>query len=478
MSHCPHRPRPPACRSLLVALAAAVVAAWPRAAAGRPTRPDARRADVTQARRHRAGEGRPARARRAAALAAHRRRRRRRSPCAPRSRSRSRTPARRARRPAWTRPTSSGSRSSRAASAGSSPSTSSQVPAEVGPIRSVRPMDPAIAAPAARPHRLLRRPAAVRPGAEERRPADDQHGCRCRRLLPQEGRRSRRRTTCTGRRRRSGTRPTPSHAAAPPAAVRASPRRPEQATAVVAGAPAVDRGRAALRLLAADLDVGRRRRATCLRSEGTTPAMRALGRPDRRDERRHAHGALVNSGTTDPAGNPVPETVLEGTGDAHACPAAARRSPVTWTKTATDAVLTLATADGAVATLAPGDHVGRAGPAGLGFGHDQLRRPGSRSRRAGVAAWSGAGGRRGSAMTTTTRRGARGAVAAVLAALVLARRGVQLAGRRSRSRAAGHRDAGSDDRAGQGRRTRARRAADLAADRRPGRAGRPARRSR
>ena len=64
----------------------------------------------------------------------------------------------------------------------------SKVPAEVGPIRSVRPMDPAIAAPL---HGLIAfsggQPGFVQ-APEGRGAADDQPGRRRRRLLPQEGR--------------------------------------------------------------------------------------------------------------------------------------------------------------------------------------------------------------------------------------------------------------------------------------------------
>ena len=93
---------------------------------------------------------------------------------------------------------------------------------------------------------------------------------------------------------------------------------------------------------------------------------------------------VVDSGTTDPAGNPVPETVLDGTGDATVS-SGGKTVTGTWAKTATDAVLTLAAADGVGADARARDHLGRAGPGGLGLGHDQLRT--ARLPRGGAVAW-------------------------------------------------------------------------------------------
>jgi hypothetical protein len=90
-----------------------------------------------------------------------------------------------------------------------------------------------------------------------------------------------------------------------------------------------------------------------LRAEGATPATVRSGARISATNVVALKVRLVNSGTTDPAGNPVPETVLEGTGEATVF-TGGHAVGGTWTKTGTDAVLTLATADGAVITLAPG----------------------------------------------------------------------------------------------------------------------------
>ena len=62
---------------------------------------------------------------------------------------------------------------------------------------------------------------------------------------------------------------------------------------------------------------------------------------------------LVDSGTKDPAGNPVPETELVGSGEGFVA-VGGRSLAVTWTKSATDAPLQLTTADGTPVSLAPG----------------------------------------------------------------------------------------------------------------------------
>ena len=82
----------------------------------------------------------------------------------------------------------------------------------------------------------------------------------------------------------------------------------------------------------------------------------------------------MNSGTVDPAGNPVPETVLEGSGDGTVS-SGGKSVTVTWTKGSVNEVLTLATADGATATLAPGVTWIELVPNGIGFRHDELTRP-------------------------------------------------------------------------------------------------------
>ena len=92
---------------------------------------------------------------------------------------------------------------------------------------------------------------------------------------------------------------------------------------------------------------------TWLRAEGSAPAMLRSGAQIAATNVVTLKVRVVDSGTTDPAGNPVPETVLDGTGDATVS-SGGKTVTGTWTKTATDAVLTLAAADGSVLTLAPG----------------------------------------------------------------------------------------------------------------------------
>ena len=101
---------------------------------------------------------------------------------------------------------------------------------------------------------------------------------------------------------------------------------------------------------------------TWLRAEGAAPAIAALGCPDRRDERRHAEGARGGLGhdATRPATRSR-RPCWRGR-VTRPCPAAARRSRCTWSKTATDAVLTLAAADGVGADARARDHLGRARP--------------------------------------------------------------------------------------------------------------------
>ena len=62
---------------------------------------------------------------------------------------------------------------------------------------------------------------------------------------------------------------------------------------------------------------------------------------------------LVDTGTVDPAGNPVPETKRTGSGQALVA-SAGRSVAATWTKPSGRAVLTLTGADGKPITLAPG----------------------------------------------------------------------------------------------------------------------------
>jgi hypothetical protein len=63
---------------------------------------------------------------------------------------------------------------------------------------------------------------------------------------------------------------------------------------------------------------------------------------------------LVNTGTVDPAGNPVPETQLTGSGQALVA-SGGHSVAATWTKASAGAILALAGPDGKPITLAPGN---------------------------------------------------------------------------------------------------------------------------
>ena len=225
----------------------------------------------------------------------------------------------------------------------------SVVPDEVGPIRSVRPMDPAIASPL---HGLMAfsggQPwfvAAI--SASGLQPLSNDAG--------------------NAGFARSKDRPAPhnvigtpttfwnqadaTHQASPPEQFHMS-RNPTQATATTLGTPA---STISLTLSgysspswqwnAAD--------ATWQRSEAGTPAIAASGARLAATNVIVLRVTLVDSGTIDPAGSPVPETKLVGTGEALVA-TGGKTIAATWTKTATDAVLTLATADGKDVKLAAG----------------------------------------------------------------------------------------------------------------------------
>ena len=226
----------------------------------------------------------------------------------------------------------------------------SQVPAEVGPIRSVRPMDPAIAAPL---HGLI----AFSGGQQGFVQALKNAGLQTISMDAGAG----------GFYRKKGVGPAPhnvygtpqtfwdqadgNHSAAPPAQFVIA-KTPDKSSAVVSGGPSST--------VAVQLSGGSRPTwtwdggtGTWLRAEGSAPAMLRSGARITATNVVTLRVRLVNSGTTDPAGNPVPETVIEGSGDATVS-SGGKTVTGTWSKGGTDAVLTLAAADGSVLTLAPG----------------------------------------------------------------------------------------------------------------------------
>ncbi|WP_421734784.1 DUF3048 domain-containing protein [Cellulomonas sp.] len=226
----------------------------------------------------------------------------------------------------------------------------SQVPAEVGPIRSVRPMDPAIAAPL---HGLI----AFSGGQPAFVQALKNAGLQT--VSMDAG--------AAGFYRKKGVGPAPhnvygtpqtfwdqadaDHSAAPPAQF-VFAKVLDKATAVASGGPS---STVAVRLSGFSRpswtwDAGT---GTWLRAEGATPATLRSGARIAATNVVTLKVRLIDSGTVDPAGNPVPETVLEGTGEA-TISGGGKTVTGTWTKGSRDAVLTLATPDGAVVTLAPG----------------------------------------------------------------------------------------------------------------------------
>jgi hypothetical protein len=223
------------------------------------------------------------------------------------------------------------------------------LPPEIGPVRSVRPMDPAIGAP-------LRGLFAFSGGQGPYVSAVADAGLQV--LSNDKG---------ADGFHRIGSRKAPhnvyadpavllsqadaQHQAAPPAQFDIAPAA-DQASALTAGTPA-----AALKLTLSGLSqpnwTWNGADGTWVRAERTTPAVEASG------ARLHATNVVVlrvdvvTTSRKDPAGNPVPETLLDGRGEALVA-TAGRTLPVTWAKNGVTDRLALLGADGKPVTLAPG----------------------------------------------------------------------------------------------------------------------------
>jgi hypothetical protein len=91
-----------------------------------------------------------------------------------------------------------------------------------------------------------------------------------------------------------------------------------------------------------------------LRSEGSTPAVGADGNQLRAANVVVVRVQVVNTGFKDPAGNPVPETQMVGSGEALVATGGSTVA-VTWSKDSITAPLTLKTLDGRPVLLAPGN---------------------------------------------------------------------------------------------------------------------------
>ncbi|MBU4334939.1 MAG: DUF3048 domain-containing protein [Actinobacteria bacterium] len=227
----------------------------------------------------------------------------------------------------------------------------SQVPEEVGPIRSVRPMDPKIVGP-------LKGLIAFSGGQQQYVDMLSAAGLQ---IFSQD-------QGADGFYRKKGVAAAPHNVYATPATFwaaadsthQASPpqqfahaRTAAQATAVVAGTAATN---LALTLSGSShpqwgWDAAS---STWLRSEGTTESVSRAG------VRMAATNVVVlrvtvqNTSAVDPAGNPVPETVLEGSGEALVA-TGGKTVTATWTKGAELDPVTLTAADGTTISLAPGN---------------------------------------------------------------------------------------------------------------------------
>ena len=225
----------------------------------------------------------------------------------------------------------------------------STIPAEIGPIRSVRPMDAAIAAPL---HGLFAfsggQPAFV----------DEVADARMQVVSNEAG--------ASGFYRIDG-RAAPHNVYADPLALLAQADRTHlapptaqfeiagsgnQPTAVTAGAPAP-----VLRLTLSGAShptwTWSPPDGQWVRAEGSTPAVEADGKPLRATNVVVLRTQSIDTGTTDPAGNPVPETVLAGTGEALVA-SAGHTMAATWVKSAVGERLVLRGPDGNPVRLAPG----------------------------------------------------------------------------------------------------------------------------
>ncbi len=225
----------------------------------------------------------------------------------------------------------------------------SDLPPEIGPVRSIRPMDPAIAAPLGG---LL----AFSGGVPTYVTAAQDAGLQ---VLSQD-------SPADGFHRTS-TRAAPHNVHAVPqtlvdqadAAHRAAPDAQfdhpedgERPTAVAAG-----QSTTTLDLTLSGVSHPRwswnAADGRWLRSEGSTPAVEADGRRIGATNVVVLRVDVVATEARDPAGNPVWETILTGTGRALVA-SGGRTVEATWSKPGTDDRVTLTGADGEPVTLAPG----------------------------------------------------------------------------------------------------------------------------
>jgi hypothetical protein len=225
----------------------------------------------------------------------------------------------------------------------------SNLPPDIGPVRSVRPMDPAIAAPL---HGLL----AFSGGQPQYVDAVTAAGLQ---VLRSD-------TGADGFYRTSDRRPPHNVHAAPqtlvaqadaghqaaPVAQFAYPATGARPTAVAVGQPTAE-------LALALSGVSHPRWSWSapdgrwLRAEGSTPAVEAGGAPLGATNVVVLRVDVVTTDARDPAGNPVPETVLIGSGEALVA-SGGHTIAARWTKDAVDDPVELTDSNGDTVTLAPG----------------------------------------------------------------------------------------------------------------------------
>lgn len=225
----------------------------------------------------------------------------------------------------------------------------SQAPELVGPVRSVRPMDPAIVAPL---HGVLAYTGGQEPFVDAVGAAGVQSVVMDHGDDGFETTRARRAPHNVYGRLADFWEQADDERTSPPPAQLVHAREPGRGTATVSGTPAAR--------LDVDLTFASRAvwdwagdQGAYVRSEGDEPAVSA-------DDARLAatnvvlvSATMVNTPFTDPAGAPVPETQLVGSGDAVVA-SGGKHVAATWSKEAVDAPLVLTGADGAPVRLEPG----------------------------------------------------------------------------------------------------------------------------
>ncbi|SEL60681.1 Protein of unknown function [Blastococcus sp. DSM 46786] len=225
----------------------------------------------------------------------------------------------------------------------------STVPAEIGPVRSVRPMDPAIAAP-------LRGVFAFSGG---QRPYVDAIAAAGLQVVSRD-------SGAGGFHRLAGrsaphdvyadphallAQADPAHLAAPPGQFLLAADG-AQASAVLAGAPT---GVVDLKLsgISRPSWTWSPPEGRWVRTEAGTPAVEADGTPLRATNVVVLRVEVVNTSATDPAGNPVPETVMVGGGEALVA-TGGKTLAATWAKGSPADPVALTGPDGNPVFLAPG----------------------------------------------------------------------------------------------------------------------------